>query len=106
MSDQQEELQQVFSEAALSEAMTVEQSIPTALLGRAEVNGITINGPLTKACDTAFWLERIINDGYTLLISIVDVGSFITTHTTPTLDDEAYTRAFTHHTTEKVFVWS
>ena len=104
MSDQQESLQQPFSEAVLSEATTIGESIKTALLGRVEVSGITINGPLTKACNMAIWLERSFQGGYTLLISIVDVGSFISLHQTPALDNEAYARAFAHHTDEKVFV--
>lgn len=104
MSDQQEELQQIFSDAVLLEAMTIGESVSAYLLGRAEVNGIAITSPLTKVCDTAFWLEKTSNGGYILLISIVEIGSFITSQKTPALDNEAYARAFTHHTTEKVFV--
>ena len=104
MSDQEEREQQPFPEDALREVTIVQERIATALLGRPEVNGITINGPLTKACDVAFWLERTPQGGYTLSISLVDVASFINGYTTPALDREAQARAFAHHTPEKVFV--
>lgn len=104
MLDRQEErVQQPFPEDALAEVSTVQERIAAVLLERFEVGGITINSPLTEACDTAFWLERTPQGGYTLLLSIVDVATFITTNTTPALDSEARRRAFAHHTPEKVF---
>jgi ribonuclease R len=57
---------------------------------------------LTKSRDTAIWLEKT-DDGYTLLISIVDVGSFITASKTPMVDHEASIRALAHYTEEEVF---
>ncbi len=104
MSDQEERVQQPFPEDALTEAILVKERIAATLLERPEVNGITIHGPLTNTCDLALWLERMPQGGYTLLISIVDVASFILTNTTPALDSEAHLRIFAHHSPEKVFV--
>ena len=104
MSHQEERASQPFLEDALAETLQVQEHIAPALLSRPEVNGVTITGPLTKACNTAMWLERTPQGGYTLFYSIVDVGSFVTSSTTPALDKEASTRGFTHFTAEKVFV--
>jgi len=104
MSHQEERVSQPFPENALLEAIRVQEHSVPALLERPEINGVTITGPLTQTCDTAMWLERTPEGGSTLFFSIVDVGSFITPHTTPILDNEAYTRGFTHSTPEKVFV--
>jgi ribonuclease R len=104
MSDQAERVQQPFPEDALTEAIVVQEHIATALKERLEVNGITLNDPLTRACHIAFWLERTDQGGYTLFVSMVDIASFISRHTTPALDREAQIRAFAHYTSEKVFV--
>lgn len=104
MSDHQEIRLQPFSEAALSEATTLEGSIETALLGRNEVSGITIAGPDTDACNTAFWMERTVQGGYILRFSMVDVGTFVTPYTTPVLDHEAQARAFAHYVSKNEIV--
>ena len=104
MSHPQQQTPSPFSETALVEAATLDKRVSSAVLERVEVQGVTIAGPLSNMCDTALWLERTPHGGYTLLVSIVDVGSFVTAHITPSLDDEAYTRGFTHFTAEKVFV--
>jgi ribonuclease R len=104
MSDQEKQEPQPFSEDALTETRIVQERITTALKDRPEVNGITLNSPLTKACDIAFWLERTPQGGYTLFVSMVDVASFISRHTTSALDREARKRAFAHYTTEKTFI--
>jgi ribonuclease R len=93
-----------FSEAALAEATTLEGSIEAALLGRKEVHGMPLAGPDTNACNTALWIERTLQGGYTLLFSIIDVGTFLTPQATPTLDNEARTRGFAHFIAKDVLV--
>ena len=104
MSDQEEKEQQPFPENALTEVIHVQERIATSLLERPEVNGITINDPLTKTCDLAVWLERTDVGGYAIFVSMIDVASFIGSSTTPALDREAQIRAFAHHTPENAFV--
>lgn len=104
MSDQREQAPPLFSEAALSEATRLGELLPASPLGRDEVSGFTIAGPSTNACNTAIWIERTLQGGYTLLLSIVDVGTFVTPSLTPALDDEAKARAFAHYVSEGVVV--
>jgi len=61
------------------------------------VKGITIDGPSSGDLDDAFWLEREPQGGYRLQVSIADVGSLITPHTTPALDETAFQRSFTRY---------
>ena len=104
MSDHEEKQPYLFSEAAFSEATTLEGTIETALLGRDEVSGITIAGPFTNACNTAIWIKRTIQGGFTLLFSIVDVGTFVTPHATSALENEAKARIFAQYASENEII--
>ncbi len=102
MSDQHERQHEPFSDIALSEANAIDERVSETVLERTEVQGIAIDDVNAKDLDDAFWLEKMPQGGYLLSISIVDVGSFVTPHTTPTIDSEARTRAFTRYSAEKV----
>ncbi|HEU5228935.1 MAG TPA: RNB domain-containing ribonuclease [Ktedonobacteraceae bacterium] len=90
-----------FTRAALRETTRIAQHAPTELRKRVTVKGITIDGPYSKDLDDAFWLEHQPHGGYQLHISIADVGSLITPHTTPELDKEAFQRSFTRYYAER-----
>jgi len=86
-----------FTRAALQEAASITEQVPTELQGRPTVRGITIDGPSSGDLDDAFWLEREPHGGYRLQVNIADVGSLITPHTTPALDAAALRRSFTRY---------
>lgn len=90
-----------FTRAALQEAARIAEQVPTELQDRPTVRGITIDGPFSSDLDDAFWLERGPQGGYQLQISIADVGSLITPHTTPALDAAALRRSFTRYYAER-----
>jgi ribonuclease R len=91
------EQQQPFSNAARAEAAQVIKNVANEIVGRPAVDGITIDGPTSRDLDDAFWLEMVPDKGYTLQISIADVGSLITPTATPALAREAFERAFTRY---------
>ena len=74
MGDQQQHYQQKFSAAALSEATAAVKRAHQVIRDRKVVKGITIDGPLSKDLDDAFWLEKTTKGGYLLQISIADVA--------------------------------
>ncbi len=90
-----------FTRAALREATSIVKRASTVLQERPTVRGITIDGPSSSDLDDAFWLEREPQGGYRLQISIADVGSLITPHTTPALDAAAFQRSFTRYYAER-----
>ncbi|MEO6893288.1 MAG: RNB domain-containing ribonuclease [Ktedonobacteraceae bacterium] len=97
MAEQHEERRRTFSNAALAEATATAERVRTALHGRATVRGVTIDGPTSRDLDDALWLESHPYGGYTLNVSIADVGALITPEMTPALDAEALQRAFTRY---------
>nr|MBA2286676.1 RNB domain-containing ribonuclease [Ktedonobacteraceae bacterium] len=97
MAEQHEERRRTFSNTALAEATATAERVRTALHDRATVRGVTIDGPTSRDLDDALWLESHAGGGYTLHVSIADVGALITPQMTPALDAEALQRAFTRY---------
>ncbi|MDQ2716140.1 MAG: ribonuclease catalytic domain-containing protein, partial [Chloroflexota bacterium] len=101
MAEQAEERRRTFSNTALGEATATAERVTTALHRRATARGVTIDGPTSRDLDDALWLENHAHGGYTLYVSIADVGSLITPEMTPALDAEALQRAFTRYHAER-----
>ena len=92
---------------ALFEATQLGERIPVVIGERVEVHGMTILNPLhagSNGGDLAWWIDRSGDGELTLLISIVDAGTFITQQTTPALEHEIRSRAFDQYTAEGVFL--
>jgi len=100
MEEQQEQTNGTVTDAIRREASTIAERVSETLVGRRAVRGVTIDGPTSKDIDDAFWLERT-SDGRSLLhISIVDIGSLITSLEAPEVEKEAFLRAFTRYYAE------
>jgi ribonuclease R len=95
MISQPEQPEEPFSKDALLEAVSVSETIAGFIKERPVARGITLDHPISKDLDDAFWIEEDPQGGYQLLLSIADVASFVHPDLTPVLDREAFAQAAT-----------
>jgi ribonuclease R len=93
MADLQGGPTETFSRDALNEAVSLIEKVVQIAEQRPSVSGITLDHPLSKDLDDAFWVESDAQGGYRLLLSIADVASLIHPDITPALEKEAYEKA-------------